>query len=298
MYLILTYFDTLVGPRVFYAVPASLPDQVTQLVNRLMNIDLHDKSYEVVTSGESNFSLVNYQFEIPSEWARGKREILLLSAAFENELPLHTFHFTLEEIVNKIRQNPEIFKGFYKKTLPECGNACDQIKKVVDEGYAILEHKVNQLQLVDRLFDQQPLVDNPDAGKVVQTIARVFITAIDSRVPEGAALLFDSGTMVGKYLDPLFQSVEMDPLVEELGQFWRKFSFGEIDEVMQTSDAVYFNVYDCFECSHVPNVGQTICRFDEGFLSTLLSEKLKTQYSVEELECYGTGAGHCRFVVK
>jgi len=54
----------------------------------------------------------------------------------------------------------------------------------------------------------------------------------------------------------------------------------------------------CYHCSKMPNVGKTLCSMDEGILEGVISNKLGVNYNVQETECYGTGHGHCTFVIE
>ena len=65
---------------------------------------------------------------------------------------------------------------------------------------------------------------------------------------------------------------------------------GRIEELEYKSGKILFNVYNCFECSHLPDMGRTVCKLDEGFLSKICSERLKSQYLATELECFATGS--------
>jgi predicted hydrocarbon binding protein len=37
---------------------------------------------------------------------------------------------------------------------------------------------------------------------------------------------------------------------------------------------------------------------DEGILEAIIEDKLKVKCSSEEVECYGTGHQHCKFIIK
>lgn len=51
------------------------------------------------------------------------------------------------------------------------------------------------------------------------------------------------------------------------------------------------------DCSGLPVYGDTVCFYDEGFLSGILTAYTKRQISAVEIDCWATGARTCRFRV-
>lgn len=49
------------------------------------------------------------------------------------------------------------------------------------------------------------------------------------------------------------------------------------------------------DCSGLPLLGETVCNYDEGFLSGILSTYTGKPYLVEEIDCWATGDRVCRF---
>ncbi len=52
------------------------------------------------------------------------------------------------------------------------------------------------------------------------------------------------------------------------------------------------------ECSGFGNIGNTLCQYDEGFIAGIMQEYTKNEYTVTEIECWGTGGNSCRFELK
>ena len=59
-------------------------------------------------------------------------------------------------------------------------------------------------------------------------------------------------------------------------------------EVMQT-------VAEDADCSGLPLLGETVCNYDEGFISGILSSYMGKQYEAVEINCWATGDRVCRF---
>jgi predicted hydrocarbon binding protein len=57
-------------------------------------------------------------------------------------------------------------------------------------------------------------------------------------------------------------------------------------------------VAEDLDCSGLPVCGETICTYDEGFISGLLSEYSGEKFDVKEVDCWCSGDRVCRFDVK
>lgn len=104
------------------------------------------------------------------------------------------------------------------------------------------------------------------------------------------------GRDVGRMLAPQFKAKTADSLLAEVSKFWEAQGLGKVSIVK--GDVPTIVVDDCFDCSTMPNIGQTQCSMDEGILEAIIEEKLKVKCSIEEVECYGTGHHHCKFLIK
>lgn len=62
----------------------------------------------------------------------------------------------------------------------------------------------------------------------------------------------------------------------------------------QTGKAV-ITIGEDLDCSGLPLTGETVCNYDEGFLTGILKEYTKKEYVVIETDCWATGSRVCRF---
>ena len=61
---------------------------------------------------------------------------------------------------------------------------------------------------------------------------------------------------------------------------------------------IKFDVFDCFECSGLPNLNNDpVCNMDEGFLQGLFTKKLNVEYKVVEVDCIACGNDSCKFEI-
>jgi predicted hydrocarbon binding protein len=267
-----------------------------------MNLNIPDTFFQLEIKREIKGKFLNRPFKLPSKWARGKQERALLTVLVPYKINTLFIDFILEEFVEQIHNHPDIFRAFYvrRKDNPECKIQYDILLKLLHHTYNSLTSKLNQLNYVKKI----PLFKNPQqymeytVDKVNKTILKTFVTSIDSQIPEGAALLYDIGNTLGDRMLPLFMATDLKDLLEQLSDFWGRNLLGEIKELQfKSKKDLTFSVYECFECSHMPDIGQPVCKFDEGILTKILTSKLNSPVSVKEVECYASGYDHCKFEV-
>jgi predicted hydrocarbon binding protein len=104
------------------------------------------------------------------------------------------------------------------------------------------------------------------------------------------------GRDVGEQIGHEFKSQNINGILKELTVFWKKQDLGDITVIDGVRPGIL--VKDCYHCGRMPNVGKTLCSMDEGIIEGILSNRLDLTLAVHETECYGTGHGHCRFVIE
>ncbi len=100
----------------------------------------------------------------------------------------------------------------------------------------------------------------------------------------------DIGIRIGNELG----SENMEELFNELSIFWKRQNLGEMNIIHNSDPSII--ITDCYHCGKMPNVGKTLCSMDEGIFEGLFSSRLDLDYSFKEIECFGTGHQHCKFV--
>jgi len=114
-FLNLGFFNTIRGPQILCYYPDTLEEEKAQQIANLLNISELLKQKFFVYETSPQFKTVNYYFEIPSEWARGKKEMLLISLILIDE-PIeqsHVFEEIMKEIAASIEEINDAYKGFY-----------------------------------------------------------------------------------------------------------------------------------------------------------------------------------------
>ncbi len=114
MHLVLSYFHRIKGPNIYLSFPEVQLEQ--DIINKLMkffDLDINETFFEIVLINRKR-RILNLYFEIPSEWARGKVEMVMLSLIMKIEYDSRLTWSFLVDASHKIISTPNIYKAFYK----------------------------------------------------------------------------------------------------------------------------------------------------------------------------------------
>ncbi|MFX0188112.1 MAG: hypothetical protein ACFE8A_10285 [Candidatus Hodarchaeota archaeon] len=114
----LSYFHRKIGPLVFYSYPEGVLDE--ELSVRIANIMDQTFNEGFFTHSFENLNSMNYYFEIHSDWARGNKEMLMISIIFDQQSSpeMEQIVSTLSKDFSKrLQANDEIFTAFYINDL-------------------------------------------------------------------------------------------------------------------------------------------------------------------------------------
>lgn len=104
------------------------------------------------------------------------------------------------------------------------------------------------------------------------------------------------GNDIGKKMSKLFVSDSLDDLLQEMADFWKSHNLGIVE--VAGHDPLTMSIYECYDCSDMPDVGRTLCALDEGLLEGIFDAGLNMTTRVKEIECFGTGYDHCKFIIE
>ncbi len=110
----ISYFHRKIGPMVYY----SYPENSLKEEERIKISDIMDQAFEegFFTHRFGALSSMNYYFEIQSEWARGNKEMLMVSIIFDSAPSPDVETIILSWCMDfsvKLKNNKEIYKAFY-----------------------------------------------------------------------------------------------------------------------------------------------------------------------------------------
>ena len=115
MHLVLTYFHQIIGPSIFLSFPdAKLEEDIINKLMRFFDLDINETFFEIVLINKQK-KIVNLYIEIPSVWARGKKEMVMLSLIMKIEYPSELVYTFLVEASHKILKTENVYKAFYKE---------------------------------------------------------------------------------------------------------------------------------------------------------------------------------------
>ena len=140
---ILSYFHTRIGTSIFYSFPKTQLDK--EMSNRLYDIMTQQKEEEYFINSFENLKIVNYYFQILSEWARGKREMVMISIIINQQISPEieeSMSALCKRFSEKMQSEEDIFTGFYINDLKQHEEDKDRvlknellIKKMVQDLY-------------------------------------------------------------------------------------------------------------------------------------------------------------------
>ena len=110
----LSYFHRKIGPLVFYSYPKNMLDK--DLSIKIANIMDQQFNEGFFTHSFENLKSMNYYFEIHSDWARGNKEMLMVSIIFDQQVSLEieeSISNLCTEFSDQLQSNEEIYTGFY-----------------------------------------------------------------------------------------------------------------------------------------------------------------------------------------
>jgi len=146
MQLALMYFDTVIGPEVFFSYPTSVIDGVRRKMEGFFDLDMRNNFFEVSLI-EENIKITNLSFEIPSSWARGKVEMVMISIISEKDYISELSYKVLKEYSFKIMSLANVYKAFYTRGYLNINDNETDLKKeeletLLIECYNHLEEKL------------------------------------------------------------------------------------------------------------------------------------------------------------
>lgn len=87
----------------------------------------------------------------------------------------------------------------------------------------------------------------------------------------------------------------VEGILKELVKIWTKYQLGQMN--IQQIAPPTITVTECFDCPGAPDLSRTLCSFKEGVISAILGAKLGPNTILKEIECCGTGAPSCKYVI-
>lgn len=116
----LSYFHRKIGPTCLHY----YPEDTLEEEQKIRIADVMDSAFEESFFSHSfnNLISMNYYFEIYSKWARGQKEMVMISVIFDESVTPDIEHEVLAQCIDfaqKLKTNIDIFKAFYNEDDPQ-----------------------------------------------------------------------------------------------------------------------------------------------------------------------------------
>lgn len=121
-------------------------------------------------------------------------------------------------------------------------------------------------------------------------------------VEEAGRIFRDAGKQAGQELctNLLDTSLSLEDFLAQFQQKARDLGIGivRIEKLDAESLEMTLAVHEDLDCSGLPDSGETVCSYDEGFIAGVLSAYTGSKFQVTEVDCWASGGRVCRFDVK
>ncbi|MBN2150132.1 MAG: GTP-binding protein [Candidatus Lokiarchaeota archaeon] len=145
MNLVLMHFHGQRGPFAFDAIPRAVSKDVEAVLVRLFDVSEGEGFFEHHSKiGGESFSCANYLFFMDSQWARGNKEMAMLTLTVDDNLKPSIFESTLAKFATALKSIKDGYKGFYgdsDKKDPGIEKAYKLVKLLVTDCYEACRRK-------------------------------------------------------------------------------------------------------------------------------------------------------------
>jgi predicted hydrocarbon binding protein len=93
---------------------------------------------------------------------------------------------------------------------------------------------------------------------------------------------------------------DLGDFVAELQRVLREMGIGilRVEKADAENGQFVVTVSEDLDCSGLPETGESICVYDEGFIAALLESYTGRRFVVKEVDCWCTGDRTCRFTAE
>ena len=145
--ILLSFFARRKGPSIFYSYPEKALTG-TEKISIIQNMDQAYKKEYFVQQSSTLPSSLNYYFEIHSDWARGKKEMLLISIIINKPIT-HIIEELLQPIcidfATQLKNEENSFKAIYINDMDRVPEKDQSEIKIYSEG---LKERIKQFYIL------------------------------------------------------------------------------------------------------------------------------------------------------
>jgi predicted hydrocarbon binding protein len=112
-------------------------------------------------------------------------------------------------------------------------------------------------------------------------------------------VFYDAGYLAGTTFSGhiIGNQESFQDLIKALQSALKEFGIGilRVEEANLVDDHFVLTVSEDLDCSGLPETGEEICVYDEGFIAGILDSFTGKKFQVKEIDCWCTGDRTCRF---
>ena len=129
------------------------------------------------------------------------------------------------------------------------------------------------------------------------TLRDVLIKEFD--VETADKIFYEAGKHAGKEFckELITQKDDFNEFIVELQELLKKLKIGILRLEKSDLEKMKFilTIAEDLDCSGLPVSDETICKYDEGFISGLFSEHTGKRFNAAEIDCWCSGDRVCRY---
>jgi len=129
------------------------------------------------------------------------------------------------------------------------------------------------------------------------TLRDVVIKEFDAQTAD--RIFYAAGEKAGRefFRQLLNKDYDFNAFIQQLQDLLSNLKIGILRVEASDLDNMHFTitVSEDLDCSGLPVSDETICTYDEGFISGILSEYTGSPFEVKEVDCWCSGDRVCRF---
>lgn len=158
--------------------------------------------------------------------------------------------------------------------------------------------------LIGDIEEGRPNLGNTTRLEVYRLMQFTFRDAIEMAVGSEKTdqIFYEAGKLAGAefYKHAMEPVKDINEFIIQLQTLLSDFGIGilRVEQMDMEAGELVLTVSEDLDCSGLPETGNEICKYDEGFISALLESFSGIPFKVEEIDCWCTGDRTCRFRAK
>lgn len=150
----------------------------------------------------------------------------------------------------------------------------------------------------------RPNLGNTTRLEVYRLMEYCFRDVLEQRYGAEAAddVFREAGRLAGRqFVEHLVgEPGDLGDYVADLQRVLRELNIGilRVEKADVDKGEFVITVSEDLDCSGLPDTGDSICTYDEGFIASLLEQYSGTPFTVKEVDCWCTGDRTCRFTAE